>query len=234
MIKNKNIVCIIPARGGSKGIKNKNIINLNNKPLIAWSIEVALNSDFIKEKVYVTSDSDDILNVSKKFGSKTIKRPYKYATDISTTESALLHAISEVEKDVKKIDAVVFLQATSPVREVKDIDLAIKNFFENDYDSLFSACEIDDFLIWKKDNSGNLESINYDFKNRKRRQDFGVQYVENGSIYIFKPSILIENNNRFGGKIGMYIMEKEKMFEIDKEEDIQVCEYFLKNIKNKH
>jgi N-acylneuraminate cytidylyltransferase len=229
MIKDKNIICIIPARGGSKGIIKKSTIDLNGKPLIAWSIDVALKSKYLKDSVYVTSDSDNILSVSKEFGAKTIKRPSIYATDTATTESALLHAISEIEKNIEnKIDAVVFLQPTSPIRETIDINSSIEMFFENSYDSLFSACEIDDFLIWKRDINGNLISINYDFENRKRRQDFEEQYVENGSIYIFKPSILIDKKNRIGGKIGTYIMEKYKMFEIDKLQDIPICEFFMK------
>ena len=224
-----NIVCIIPARGNSKEIIDKNIINFCGKPLIAWSIEQALASNHITN-VYVSSDSDKILNVSIKYGAKEIKRPDILAQDESSSEEALVHAINEIEQsDSNKIDLVVFLQGTSPLRSLGDIDGAINLFIKNNLDSLFSACDLKDLMVWKNVDS-ELTSINYDYKNRERRQDMQKQYGENGSIYLFKPEIIRESMNRLGGKIGTYIMDAWKIHEIDNKEDIGICEYFM-NIK---
>ena len=224
-----NIVCIIPARGNSKEVIDKNIINFCGKPLIAWSIEQALASNHITS-VYVSSDSDKILNVSIKYGAKEIKRPDILAQDESSSEEALVHAINEIERsDGNKIDLVVFLQGTSPLRSLGDIDGAINLFIKNNLDSLFSACDLKDLMVWKNVDS-KLTSINYDYKNRERRQDMQKQYGENGSIYLFKPKIIRESMNRLGGKIGTYVMDAWKIHEIDNKEDIGICEYFM-NIK---
>ena len=219
------IVSIIPARGGSKGIPKKNIIDFCGKPLIAWSILQSKNCKLIDE-VYVSSDDDEIIDISCRYGAKAIKRPRELATDFSTSEDALLHAVSVIEEKTH-IDLVVFLQATSPLREKKDIEKALKDFQTQGADSLFSAAKLEDFFIWKK-TSGGLISMNYDYQNRTRRQDVETQYVENGSIYIFKPSVLKEYNNRLGGRIGVYEMEFWKTREIDTMEDKEICEWFFK------
>ena len=223
-------ICIIPARGGSKGLKDKNIIDVAGKPLIAWSIEQAKTSEYVTA-VYVTSDSDDILLVARKYGAKTIKRPENLASDTASAEDALLHALYEIiTKDVRRIDYVVFLQPTSPVREASDIDKAIQLMKSENYDSLFSAVEAEDLCLWEKDEDGKLISANYDYSNRKRRQDFHSQYIENGSIYVFKPEILISNQNRLGGEIGISIMEPWKVYEIDNQSDIEICEFYIKKL----
>ncbi|MCK5534319.1 acylneuraminate cytidylyltransferase family protein [bacterium] len=224
-----NIVCIIPARGGSKEIPGKNLMNFCGKPLIVWSIEQAKASKYIK-KIYVSSDDAKILKVSGKASAEIIKRPKKLATDISSSEQALLHAMSYIKKFNKEtIDIIVFLQATSPLRTSEDIDKAIKLFISKKADSLFSAAALEDFCIWSNQDK-KLTSLSYNYQNRGNRQNRQPLYLENGSIYIFKPSILEKFNNRFGGKIEMYIMDYWKSFEIDKLKDIEICEYFMQKI----
>jgi CMP-N,N'-diacetyllegionaminic acid synthase len=224
----KNIYAIIPARGGSKGIPKKNIVDFCGKPLIAWSILQCKSCENIKG-VYVSSDDDEILDISCKYGAKAIRRPKEFATDCSTSEEALVHAISVIEREMD-IDLIIFLQATSPLREKKDIEGAFMEFQNQKADSLFSAAGLEDFFIWNRTPEG-FNSMNYDYKNRKRRQDVKIQYVENGSFYIFKPSILKQYNNRLGGRIGIYEMEFWKTWEIDSMEDKELCEwYFNKKI----
>ena len=221
-----NIVAIIPARGNSKGIKNKNIINFCDKPLIYWTIQLSLGSKYINENVYVSSDSEEILNLSNSYGARIIKRPEELSTDNSTSEIALLHAINNIEKTTN-IDLVVFLQCTSPLRESGDIDNAIEYFIKNELDSLFSATNMKDLCLWRRFNK-ELKSINFDYKSRLMRQNIEPQFSENGSFYIFKPDILKKYNNRFGGKIGLYEMDSWKIYEIDDKEDIEICDYFMK------
>lgn len=221
-------ITIIPARGGSKGIKNKNIIKLAGRPLIGWTIEQARNSLLIKE-VFVSTDDNKIADISRDFGAEVIMRPAVLSTDISSSEEALLHALDVIESmDKRKIDIVVFLQATSPIREKNDIDNAISKFLSEQADSLFSCVRLEDYFIWgKKDES--YVSVNYDFQNRKIRQHIVPQYLENGSIYIFKPELLRKEKNRLGGKIAIYEMAFWKSYQVDELDDLEICEYYIKN-----
>jgi CMP-N,N'-diacetyllegionaminic acid synthase len=215
------IHCIILARGGSKGILKKNIINFCGKPLLAWTIEQCLNVDNVSD-VWVSSDDNDVLDVAKFYGAKIIKRPLDISGDTATSESAWLHAINYLEDRNIPLDVVLAPQVTSPLREVVDINNAISKFIKGDYDSMFSASIADDLFFWEESNNG-IDSINYDYKNRKRRQNLKEQIIENGSFYLFKSKIIQNSDNRFGGKIGYSKMEFWKMFEIDNVEDLRMC-----------
>lgn len=216
------ITAIILARGGSKGLPNKNILNFCGKPLISWTIENCFNAGI--NSVWVSSDSEEILEISKNSGAQLLKRPDSISNDNSTSEEAWLHAINHIESSQNcKIDFVFAPQVTSPLRETKDIVNAIKIIDEQKLDSLFSSSVVDDLFFWEKDSKGILESVNYDWKNRKRRQEISEKFIENGSFYFFKPNILRSKNNRFGGKIGLVKMEFWKMFEIDSKEDFKMC-----------
>lgn len=223
----KNIVAIIPARGGSKGIKKKNLLDFCGRPLVEWSIEQALQTKQITS-VWVSSDLQEILDIAINSKAETIKRPKILSTDTATAESTWLHAIGIIEDKIGKVDLVVGLQPTSPLREASDIDNAIKKFKKTKCDSLFSGSEIGDFYIWQK-MKNEISSLNYDYKNRGRRQDFSNQFVENGSIYIFKPELLKKHNNRLSGKIEVSLMDFWKSFEIDSYDDIELCETLMKH-----
>ena len=216
-----NVHCIILARGGSKGIPNKNIIDFCGKPLIAWTIEQCLQSKHI-DNVWVSSDSQDILDVAKEYGAKTISRPDDISGDLASSEAAWMHAIEIIQRDTN-IDLVFAPQVTSPLRETQDIDNAIELFQKENYDSMFSSSITEDLFFWEKDKHNKLQSVNYDYLNRQRRQDIQEKIIENGSFYIFKPEVIKKYNNRFGGKIGHSKMEFWKMFEIDNIEDLRMC-----------
>ena len=218
-------VAIILARGGSKGIPNKNIIDFCGKPLIAWTIEHCLDGGI--DPVYVSSDSDEILAIGQHYGAKSIKRPDKLADDKSSSESGWLHAMDIIEDDTGCFDWVLAPQVTSPLRTADDIRNGIKLADSGEYDSLFSCSIAEDLFFWGF-RSKSLESLNYDWKNRKQRQDFSKQYIENGSFYLFRPEILRQGNNRFGGRIGKVEMEFWKMFEVDAMEDLRMCKALIK------
>jgi CMP-N,N'-diacetyllegionaminic acid synthase len=220
-----NTVAIILARGGSKGIPKKNIIDFCGKPLIAWTIENCIEGG--ANSVWVSSDSDEILEISEQFGAKSIKRPDDISDDFATSEKGWLHAIDFIEQS-ETIDWVLAPQVTSPLREAKDIALAIKNASEGMHDSFFSCSVAEDLFFWQRNPDGKLDSVNYDWRNRKRRQDIPKQYIENGSFYLFRPQILRANNNRFGNSIGLVEMEFWKMFEIDSMEDLKMCAALVK------
>lgn len=221
-----NVVGIILARGGSKGIPNKNIVNFCGKPLLSWSIEQVKHAKGVSS-VWVSSDNDVILDVAREYGANTIRRPEILSSDTSTSESGWSHALEHIEKSGTPVDLILALQSTSPLRETSDIETALHNFEKLKCDSMFSCSALRDFLIWEKMISGTYKSVNYDHKNRKRRQDITEQYVENGSFYIFKPKILKELHNRLGGKIGITKMELWKSFEIDSIEDLELCETLM-------
>lgn len=221
MLTGMKVIAIIPARGGSKAIPKKNIIDFAGRPLIVWSIEQAKISKFISD-VYVTSDSEEILEIARDYEAKTILRPKEISGDTASSESALLHALSQIEE---KPDYVVFLQATAPLRKPDDIDNAINKLIEDNADSLLSLTEAREF-IWQK-SGRKFTSLSFDCKDRKRRQELDAIYYENGSIYVFKPEILEKYKNRLGGKISIYLMESWQRADIDDHESFKWCEWIF-------
>lgn len=211
----KKIHAIILARGSSKGIKKKNLFIINKKPLIYWSIKDCLKSKIISQ-TWVSSDDDKILSVAKKLGARTIKRPKKLSSDKASSDSAWEHAIKYI-KQKNRIDFVVGVQPTSPIRSSNDFDNALKKFFSNKYDSLFSASDFETFFSW------NIKKKkikpNYNLNKRPRRQQLKKSILENGSFYIFDAQLFLKIKNRLFGKIGFYLMEKYKTFQIDTLED---------------
>lgn len=215
-----NVLCIIPARGGSKGIPRKNIQYLAGKPLIAWSIEAALKADSVT-RLIVSTDDREIASVAQSWGAETIARPSELAGDTAPSESSLLHALEFLEKtDRYKADLVVFLQATSPYRLPSDIDGAVNMLIREKYDSVFSAYAEHFTGRWQVDGNGNAKPLNFNPLHRPRRQDRCVEYLENGSIYVFKPNILQSQGVRMGGRIGIYPMPTERSWQIDTTEDL--------------
>lgn len=214
-------IAIILARGGSKGVPCKNIKLLAGKPLIAYSILDAKEAKLINE-VYVSTDDNEIADVSMQYGAKVIMRPPQLANDTASSESALIHAIEYLEANNIFSDFIVFLQCTSPIRTGEDIDKAIMQIYYEEADSLVSVSPNHKFL-WNADG----KSINYDYRNRPRRQDMSAQFVENGSIYIFKPWIIKTLNNRLGGKISLFIMNEEAALDIDTSTDFIIAEALI-------
>jgi N-acylneuraminate cytidylyltransferase len=224
------IVAIIPARGGSKGVPYKNIRPLGDKPLIAHTIIDAQEAQLI-DRIYVTTDDDEIAQVSTDYGATVIHRPAEISSDTASSESALIHALTEIEKSAINPELIVFLQCTSPLRTGLDIDCAIEQMRAENADSLLSVSPTHRFLWQKVDNEA--QSINYDYRDRPRRQDLNPQYMENGSIYIFKPWVLKELNNRLGGRISLFVMDEAQSWEIDSLEDFEYIKFLMgKDPKN--
>jgi len=223
-MENKNIIAIIPARGGSKGIPKKNIKLLAGKELIAWTIEAALGSKYIN-RVIVSTDDKEIARVSKKYGSEVIKRPKELAIDKAKTIDAVFHALSVLKRENYNSDIIVLLQPTSPLRRTSHLDKAIHRFLKTRYDSLVSVCPSHAFL-WKVE-KGKAIPINYNFKKRARRQDIKPEYKENGAIYILERKNLIKERTIPNGKIGLYAMPEENSVEIDEQFDFWLCEKII-------
>ena len=212
---NKKIVSVILARGGSKGIPQKNIVDINGQPLISYTIETSINSNV--SKTWVSTDDDEIKSISLKYGAKVLDRPLKYATDISKSEDALLHFANNVDFDI-----LVFIQPTSPLLKPKYINEGIKMI--DQYDSVFSVYKEHWLPRWSKD----IKPINWDINNRPRRQDKNDQYVENGAFYITTKENLIKSNLRYSGNIGIVEMPFEESFQIDNKNDLKLIQNIIK------
>lgn len=224
-IDNLVVLAIVPARGGSKRIPGKNLTLLCGEPLIAHTLRHARQSSRVTD-LCVSTDDNDIAAVAQEHGAQVVFRPPEIANDTASSESALLHVLDDRRgRGIADPDIVVFLQCTSPVRRPDDIDRAIEQFVSEQVDTLFSAYP-NDRLIWELGETGPT-SINYNFKNRRRDQEMPVQYRENGSIYIFKPTVLREHKNRLGEQIGIFEMDYWASFQIDTPEHVRLIEWIL-------
>lgn len=222
-----NILAIIPARGGSKGIPRKNVRLLAGKPLIAHTIEQALGASSVTRTI-VSTDDGEIASVSKEYGAEVVQRPAELATDTAASELALKHVLQYLEEaEGYTPDLVVFLQCTSPVRTSNDIDWAVQLLLDESADSLVSVTPWHG-LNWVLQD-GEAKSVTFDYRNRSRRQDMRSEFRENGSIFIFKPWVLNQLNNRLGGKIVLFEMNPWTRFEADTLEDFALCEWILQN-----
>jgi N-acylneuraminate cytidylyltransferase len=222
----RKICAIIPARGGSRGIPRKNIQQLAGKPLLAYTLESALATPSIT-RVIVSTDDSEIAEVSIQFGAEVIWRPEEISGEMATSESALIHALDHLY-DMEKYEPelVVFLQATSPLRQSNDIQNAIETLLSEQADSLFSSCHVEGF-VWRY-TTGSIAPVNYDPLSRPRRQERENKLLEeNGSIYIFKPWVLRKYNSRLGGKISTYQMLKIDSFQVDEPSDLELVEQLL-------
>jgi len=220
-------VAIIPARGGSKGIPRKNLIPICGQPLVAWSIMHARRAKGV-DAVYVTSDSDEILSVAQRYGALPIERPGEISGDRASSESAWLHALDSIEASGVAVARIFGLQATSPIREPADLEGALEQYRREGLDSLFSVAEVEDFFTWRIDENGQPRSVNYDYRHRRPRQLIEKRYLENGSLYLFSPTVLRRDQNRMGGRIGLFVMERHKLFQIDNLEDIKLSEAIMR------
>ena len=221
----KNVIAIILARGGSKTIKNKNLKKINNKPLIGWTIDQCKRSKFISQ-IWLSSDSQSILNYGIKKKINIIKRPLKFATDKASSESAWMHAVKHLEEKKIKFDTIVAPQATSPIRGKSDFDDAIKVFFSKKYDSLFSCSVIKDFFVWKKIKKRLIP--NYNYRNRKPRQLIDPLFLENGSFFIFDKNKFMNFKCRMFGNIGHFIQDSSKSFQLDEPDDLYIIKKLMK------
>lgn len=222
------IVSVVPARGGSKGIRYKNIVPFLGNPLLSYTVTQSIAAEAI-DHTFVSTDDQKIAAVGRQSGAEIIERPDNLAGDEATTESAMLHALDTIRNQGIDPDVVVLLQCTSPLRRRGDIDRTVSLVTSEGYDSALSVCE--DHKFYWESGEDSAEPINYDPTNRKRRQDLEQRYQENGSIYAVKTGILESNSCRLGGRIGLHVMPESLSFEIDDEDDLRVVESFGRNVK---
>ena len=208
-MKRKTVV-LIPARGGSKGIKFKNIVNVAGYPLIAHAILSAQIAG-IKD-VWVSTENITIKKTALNYGAKVLDRPEQYAQDDSSTEIVIEHFLENV-----KCDIVILIQPTSPMLIPEDLKKGLDKFKKGNFDSLFSGVKTNDILMWNK----NMRPINYNYRERGTRQSRNdYNYIENGAFFIFTRKMFKIQNCRFGGRIGCSEMPYWRSFQIDSPKDL--------------
>jgi CMP-N,N'-diacetyllegionaminic acid synthase len=216
------VLAIIPARGGSKGITRKNVRTFLGKPLLAHSIEHARAAPSVS-RIIVSTDAAEIADVSRSWGAEVIWRPEELSGDRASSESAVAHVLDTLSvTENYEPDLVVFLQATSPLRGPNEVQSAIEMLEREGADALFSGAPVHGFLWRKVEN--NVSSVSMDYRRRLRRQDIGEDFIENGSIYVFKPWVLRQHNNRLGGKIVLFPQDPLSIFQIDEPGDLELIE----------
>lgn len=215
----------LPLRGGSKSIPLKNIKVINGKPLCYWVLQALEESEI--DKIYVATDSESITNTINAMGFAKVQifqRSSKNAQDDSSTESVILEFLEQ--KHYQDNDLLVLAQATSPLLDSKHINEGLQLLQNSKADSLISAVLSKRFL-WDKTG----KPINYNYKNRPRRQDFSGFFMENGAFYINRIQNILKNKNRLSGKIAIYEMPEYTGLEIDEEIDWLIIEMLLKKYK---
>ena len=213
----KKVLCIIPARKGSKGLRNKNIKKLNKIPLIAWSILTAKKCKLIDE-IIVSTDCPKISKIAVKYGAKVpFIRPKKFATDKSSSFSVLKHAIDFFKKKKTLFDYILMLEPTSPLRDSKDIDFCINKLKKNNIETLVSVTRVVDqhpYFLYSISKKNILKP--YVKKQKKlyiRRQDVSPLYYLEGSIYISKTKTLLKEKTWYHKKTQAFEVEKRKSLE---------------------
>ncbi|MFA5838571.1 MAG: acylneuraminate cytidylyltransferase family protein [Candidatus Paceibacterota bacterium] len=230
-----NILAVITARGGSKGIPRKNIIKFIGKPLLAHVLQKALKSKYIT-RVVVSSEDNEILSVAKKYGGKEVilKRPEELARDNSLSLPVVQHAVKEVEKkDKVKFDFIILLQPTTPLMTIEDIDNAIEKLIKTKADTVVSVCEINDahpIKIKKIVNDKLVQYVDSMKENIFRRQDMPKAYKRNGGIYANKRNVVMKENSLYGIEkdCRAYIMPRERSIDINSIEDLYLAEIIYK------
>lgn len=219
----KNYICLILARKGSKRIKNKNLIKINKKPLINYTLDSIIPL-LPNNNIYLSTNDERIAKIAKKNNIQFIKRPENLCRAESTSEEGIIHALRLIKKD-KEFDNVIFLQPTSPLRKKEDILACVKKYEEDKLDSIFSVYKAKKFIWTYKD---KLSSLTFNYKKRQRSQNLRSLIIENGAIFIFNAKKFLKFKNRIFGKFDFFEMREQNSFDIDTLEDLELVKQILK------
>lgn len=218
---NNDTIAIIPARGGSKGIPQKNIKHLDGKPIISYTIEAALDSVEVDE-IIVSTDDEEIGKVAADAGATVpFLRPAELAEDDTPTEPVITHAINSVDEEYQQL---ILLQPTSPLRTATHVTEAVQKYRSQDAKSLLSVVPTHSYR-WVRTADG-AEQVNYD-GNRDRRQDKTPEYEENGAIYITDCESYLRTENLTVGQTLLYIMDEQASVDIDDPFDLWLAEQMI-------
>lgn len=229
MINNKTFLAIIPARGGSKRIPGKNLVELNGKPLIQWTIEATKQCDLIDE-VVVSSDDEKILELADSVGCRTLRRPADLSEDLSSRASVIRHAVEVIAEQGLTYDYLIYLQPTSPLRNAKEIERAIRFLHHRQADAVISVCELDHPLQWSGTlpEDRNMQTFLDKIDVQTRSQDLEKYYRLNGAIYICDIKSFLEEGCVFlKENVYAFVMDRKDSVDIDHYEDLLVAKAFM-------
>jgi CMP-N,N'-diacetyllegionaminic acid synthase len=226
VIRDKSVLAVIPARGGSKGLPNKNILDFAGKPLIAWSIEAASGSKYI-DRFILSTDSQEIANVAKQYNCEVpFIRPRKLATDDANGNDVMLHVIELIDGNY---DILLFLQPTSPLRITDDIDHALEVMVHEKASALVSVCKSSKPLHWHHtiENDGTLKPVYPHNVIATNRQDQAPTYIPNGALYIASTNDFKDAKTFYTDSTLAYIMPPERSVDIDSLIDFYTAEALI-------
>lgn len=223
----KNLA-IIPARSGSKGLKDKNIKELKGKPLIAYSIAAALETNIFDE-IMVSTDSMEYAKIAQKYGAQVpFLRSSDLATDLTDSWEVVENVLNNYIAIGKKFDTVTFLQPTSPLRTDNEIREAMKLFIDNQADSVVSITAIEHPIQWSLSLEDNkMIHFREPENSTKRRQELEMFYRENGAIYIVTTNKILHRQSIYSGRCLGYVMQSDKSIDIDSKMDFRLAEFYL-------
>ncbi len=218
MIKKKSILAIIPARSGSKGLPHKNILELNKKPLIAWSIIEAKKSKYI-DKCIISTNDKQIADISISYDAEVpFMRPPELSTDDANVNDVIKHAINKINN---QYDIVIVLQPTSPLRKSSDIDQALELMINEGAPTVISVCKASKPIHWNYiiNDNGRLKPVASFNKRSMNRQQFPITYIPNGALYVSKTDYFIRENSFYTNLTLAFIMPPERSIDIDSQID---------------
>ena len=223
-------VAIVPARGGSKGVPRKNLVKVAGRPLLAWTVEAAVEAKLI-DRVILTTDSEEIAAIGRHFGAETpFMRPLEMAGDATPMIDSILHAVGWLDLSGYKFDCVMCLQPTSPLRTTEDIDAACRMMALGDDDGVVSVCEASNHPLWVK--RVTCESALTDYIEQEdqttRRQDLPKALALNGAIFLAKRSVLETHRTWYTSRTRPYLMPPERSLDIDTPWDMRLADLILR------
>lgn len=229
----RQTLAIIPARGGSRGIPRKNVKLLSGRPLVAWTIDAALAAATIS-RVVVSTDDDQVAEVSRGCGAEVMRRPPEIAGPMASSESALIHTLEALRvQEGYRPEVVAFLQCTSPLTMPEDIDGTVNLVLESGCDSAVTMVPFHSF-VWHEPVTGQLEGVNHVATQRLMRQQREPEYLEVGAVYAMRVAGFLQHRFRFFGRIGRYPLPMSRALEIDDPEDWARAELLLQATEKPH
>lgn len=224
-------IAIIPARSGSKRLPGKNIKLLGDKPLIAWTIKAAIESN-VFDRVFVSTDSQEIANISKQYGAEVpFLRPEYLASDTATTNDVITHLVDWFESEYNKTTSLIaILQPTSPFRNANDIVEAFKEMNDKSAKAIISVCRLEHPIQFcnQLGPDGSMAGF-VNLKNIKRTQDLEPTYRLNGALYIFDRSYVGRMNELYSKGTFAYVMDSKHSIDIDTQNDFDWAEHLIRD-----
>jgi len=227
----REVIGIIPARGGSKGVPGKNLRPLGGKPLIGWTIEAALAAETITRLV-VSTDDAEIAAVARDAGAELVERPAELAQDTTPTEPALFHVLEVLRaREQYRPDALALLQCTSPLRGPDIIDAGVRKLFETGCDAVMTVTPIQHWYLCGTVGEGDVFEAEYDYRKRPRSQDMPEKYRETGALYVTTRAAFYRYQNRLGGDVRVLVMDPVRSVDIDTWDDFRLAEEVLQGLR---